>query len=151
MHSAHQHGEQSCTAVWEKLCHIGHISNCSQTMAPHLVASLDQALVAPMEEQTLVCWTNPRVRALLWEHLTARHWWMSGDWSPPAIWQVGDTDGRVPSICVMSTGLQPEMWGITVVDLWNFNKGYGDLFRQLGLYWETLNKAGGQQTIKHWE
>ncbi len=126
-----------------KLCHIGQISNCSQAMAPHLVASLDRALVAPMEEQErLVCWTSPRVRTLLWEHLTARHWWMSGDWSPPAIWQAGVTDGRVPSICVMSTGLQPETWQMTVVDLRNFNKGDGGLCRQSRPYRGIQNKAG---------
>lgn len=44
-------------------------------------------------EERELCWTSLQVRSLLREQLTARHWWMSGDSNPPAIWQTEETDG----------------------------------------------------------
>lgn len=68
----------------------------------HLAASLGEA----PSSGRLFCWTSLQVRSLLREQLTARHWWMSGDSNPPAIWQTGETDrGGAKLVRAMSTGL----------------------------------------------
>lgn len=53
MHSTQQLGGTQLHSCMGKLRHIGQISSCSHGMASHLVASSDQALVAPVEEQKI--------------------------------------------------------------------------------------------------
>lgn len=64
----------------------------SREMELHLAASL---VLAVPRRGKLFCWTSLQVRSLLREHLTARHWWMSGESNPPAIWQTGRGRGNI--------------------------------------------------------
>lgn len=45
-------------------------------------------------EEREFCWTSLQVRSLLREQQTVRHWWMSGDSNPPAIWQTAGERGQ---------------------------------------------------------
>lgn len=65
----------------------------------HLAASL---VLAVPRRGKLFCWTSLQVRSLLREHLTARHWWMSGESNPPAIWQTGRGRGQHKSVPCLS-------------------------------------------------